>query len=181
MTLNFGFFTILNRVFSRYGSLILIFLFFTESCKVYSFTDATIPPSIKTFKVLPVENLAPYINPVLAPTLTTSILQNIVNKTKLVGVRGSNEADYVIKGTIVEYNPNIIVGVSSSGSSQNALKISMEFVVTNTQNNEESAYQLTRSWPYDYSQSLSQVESSLLPEIVKSFSDDLFNKMFSNW
>lgn len=154
---------------------------FILSCKVYSFNDATIPSNIKTVKVLTVENRAGYINPNFAPQLTTSIQQNIISKTKLTGVKAAGNADYMIKTIITEYNPTITSGIGSSGSNQNQLKITVEVNLTNTQTNEEQNFEITRNWNYDYSTPFSQVESTLLPEILKSFSDDIFNKIFSNW
>ena len=50
--------------------LYILFIFIgISSCKIYTFTDATIPDNIKTVRVGYIENKATYINPQLSVRL----------------------------------------------------------------------------------------------------------------
>ena len=172
---------ILNKIFKF---LFIIFgiqyFILLNSCKVYTFTDATIPTSIKTVNVGYIENKATYVNPQLATSLTTSILQNILSKTRLVGIK-NDQANYVIKGTIYEYNPTQTVGTNTTGASVNRLTVSVKFELTNNVDNSVKEFDIVRNWDFAANLTLQQAETALFTEIVKTISDDLFNQIFSNW
>lgn len=159
-----------------------IFLIFIgyNSCKIYTFTDATIPDNIKTVRVGYIENKATYINPQLGVKLNEKILQTIISKTKLVGVK-NDQANYIIKGTILEYNPSQTIAANSTAATVNRLSVYIKFELTNTVDNTVKEFDLRRNWDFDAGLTLQQVEPKLLDEIIKSFSDDLFNQIFSNW
>lgn len=155
-----------------------------QACKVsYGFNDAgSLPPSVKTIKIAPFENKARYINPQLAQKFTDKVQQKIISNTKLTRTN-SDDADYVINGVITTYDPSQTVGVSAQQASTNRLTITVHVVWKKdaSQNREVEEFDVTRSFDYSAKLSLQQAEGQLIDEAVRSLTDDIFNKMFSNW
>jgi hypothetical protein len=156
-----------------------------SSCGVYSFADVSIPDSIKTVRINFFENRAQYVNPQLSPNLTDRVRQRIVNQTKL-NQTNSDNADYDISATITQYS------VSTSGittdennqkqTSMNNLNVGLTVTLRNQKSGgEPQEYQISRSFPFAATLSLQAAESRLLDEIVTNLTDDIFNRVFSNW
>ena len=159
------------------------FLFFTSlvntGCGIYKFNEAVVPDSIKTIKVNFIENKAPYVNPTLSPRLTDKLRQKIVSQTRLSQTNNDN-ADWIINGNISSY------GFSTSGISQqkeatNRLTVGVHITINDQRANKATDYDVSRSFEFAASTSIQQAESSLGDEIVRSLTDDIFNKIFSNW
>ena len=170
---------------SFFTFLVLNFTFST-GCKVYSFADVSIPDSIKTVRVNFIENRARYINPQLSPTLTDRLKQKIVNQTRLTQVNNDN-ANYDINATVTTYDVSTS-GISSSGTagnqrqaSMNRLTVGVHITVNNTLNNQVQEYDVSRSFEFAATLSLQAAESQLLDEMVRNLTDDIFNRIFSNW
>lgn len=156
-----------------------------NSCGVYSFADVSIPDSIKTVRVSFFENRAPYVNPQLSPALTDRVRQRIINQTKLTQTNSDN-ADYDISAVITNYS------VSTSGistgqnnraeASMNNLNVSITVTLRNQKSGgEPQQIQVSRSFPFAATLSLQAAESRLLDEIITNLTDDIFNRLFSNW
>jgi hypothetical protein len=156
-----------------------------NSCGRYSFADVSIPDSIKTFRINFFENRAQYINPRLAQSLTEHVRQRIINQTKLSQTNSDN-AHYDISAVITNYS------VSTSGISTNDANVrqtsmnNLNVAVTVTLRNQLSGgdpqeFQISRSFPFAASLSLQSAESKLLEEMVTNLTDDIFNRLFSNW
>jgi hypothetical protein len=159
------------------------FLFFTSlvntSCNIYKFNEAVVPDSIKTIKINFIENKAPYVNPTLSPRLTDKLRQKIVGQTKLSQTNNDN-ADWIINGAVTSY------GFSTSGISQqqvasNRLTVGVHITINDQKANKTTEYDVSRSFEFAASHSIQQAESSLGEEIIRSLTDDIFNKIFSNW
>lgn len=155
-------------------------LFLLPGCGIYSFKDSNIPASIKTVKIGFIDNKARYINPQVGQKFTDKILQKIVSGTKLTRTNDDN-ADYVINGTITNYDGTQTVGVSSQQASVNRLTVSLHMILRKTQTNETEEFDVSRSFDYPASYSFQQGEASLLDEVVRTLTDDIFNRIFSNW
>jgi len=159
------------------------FLFFTSlvnsGCRIYKFQDISIPDSIKTIKVNFIENKAPYVNPTLSPRLTDKLRQKIVNQTRMSQTNNDN-ADWIISGNISSY------GFSTSAISQqqvasNRLTVGVHITLNDQKSNQTTEYDVSRSFEFAASQSIQQAEASLGDEIIRSLTDDIFNKIFSKW
>lgn len=162
------------------SALIVLFFFNDATCK-YSVKDtAPIPVEVKTFRVNYLENKAEYVNTQLSPQLTEKLKQKIINTTRLHQTN-NDEAHYDISGYISNYYTNTIsiAGVNSSG---NRLTVGFHLIFKN-QLDESKNFEtdLTRTFDFDANLSLSQAESYLTGDIVKNFTDEIFNKIFSNW
>jgi len=159
--------------------LCVVALFFT-GC--YSFKDInSIPADVKTFRVNYIENRSRgYVNPQLSPQLTDKLRQKIVNQTRLSPVQG-DEADYDIKGEITDYAISTS-GVSNQQAVNNRLTVSVRIVFTNRKD-EKKNFDATISRSFDYSATLTlqQAEGDLMPTILQNVSDEIFNRIFSNW
>ena len=145
----------------------------------YSLKDVSIPPDVKTVKVNLFENRARYINPLLAPRLTDRLRQKIVNQTRLS--QTNNEADYDVSGTITDYSVTTS-GISNQQASSNNLNITVHLVFVNRLDNKANfEADITRNFPFDASLTLQQAESKLADDIIGNLTDEIFNRVFSNW
>ncbi|MFT3822715.1 MAG: LptE family protein [Chitinophagaceae bacterium] len=161
------------------ATICLLTLFFT-GC--YSFKDVnSIPPEIKTFKVNYIENRSRgYVNPQLSPQLTDKLRQKIVNQTRLSPIQG-DDADYDIKGEITDYSVTTS-GISQQQAATNRLTVSVRIVFSNRKD-EKKNFDATVSRNFDYSASLTlqQAEGQLMTTILQNVTDEIFNRIFSNW
>lgn len=155
-------------------------LFLLPGCGIYSFKDSNVDSRIKTIKIGYIENKARYINPQVAQKFTDKIQQKILTGTKLTRTQDDN-ADYVINGTITTYDATQTVGVSAQQASVNRLTVTLHMVWRKTLDNDVVEFDVTRSFDYPASFSVQQGEASLLDEIIRTLTDDIFNRMFSNW
>jgi hypothetical protein len=157
-----------------------------NSCGVYSFADVSIPDSIKTVRINFFENRAQYINPQLSPALTERVRQRIINQTKLSQTNSDN-AHYDISAVITNYSVSTS-GVSTNENSNrreasmNSLNVGVTVTLRNQlSGTEPQQYQINRSFPFSANLSLQAAESRLLDDIVTNLTDDIFNRIFSNW
>ena len=148
-------------------------------CGLYSFTDASVDPNIKTIKLEGFVNNASYVNPQLIPNLNDKLRQKIINQTKLSSTN-SDDAHLIVTGYIAEYYPSTS-GISNKQENMNRLTVTVHIDVNNTLTNEKKAHDVTRNFEFPASQSLQAAETRLLEEMVRSLTDDLFTRMFSTW
>ncbi len=158
----------------------ILLLFLVSGCGVYRFTDVTIDSSLKTFKIVYIENKARYINPQLSPKITEKLRQKLINQTKLGNTNG--DADIEISGYISDYNVSTAGVAAGSTASMNRLTvglvINIKYAKTPEKNLEEN---ISRSFDFVASKLLSTAESELNETMVKNVVDEIFNKLFSKW
>jgi hypothetical protein len=173
-----------KRLFSFIAVLfVFCFLFlgasFTGCSFKYGFKDVSIPDSIKTVKVLYIDNKARYINPQLSPRLTDKLRQKIVSQTKLSQTNGEN-ADWEISGYISDYSFSTSA-ISGQQVANNRLTVSIHITLNNRKADDIKDYDVSRNFEFKGNQSFQQAESSLLDEMIRTLTDEIFNKLFSNW
>lgn len=156
------------------------------SCKVsYGLTEkvSSIPDTIKTVRISLIENRAPYQNPQLSPSLTEQVKRKVSQQTKLTLLNPNAEnADWEISGQITDYSVSTTGVTSANGRSQasiNRLTVTVHITINKRSKTEE--YDVSRSFDFDAAKTLQQAESSLLDEMVRNLSDEIFNKLFSDW
>lgn len=160
---------------------VILFVSFSNSgCNIYKFQDISIPDTIRTVKVNIIENKAPYVNVQLSPRLTDRLRQKIVSQTRLSQTNNESNADWVISGQITNY------GFSTSGISQqreatNRLTVGVHVVVDDQKGGETREYDVSRSFEFAATQSIQQAEANLADEMIRGLTDDIFNRIFSNW
>ncbi len=151
-----------------------------SSCKIYSFKDVSVDYNkIKTVKIGFIENRARYINPQLSPKLTDKLQQKIVSQTKLTRTN-NDDAHFQINGYISGYDVSTS-GISAQSTVTNRLTVSVHINFRNTVDDKNEEFDISRSFDFSAQLSLQQAENSLLDEIVRTTTDEIFNKIFSNW
>lgn len=146
----------------------------------YSFNTTSIPAEIKTVRVRYIDNKARYINPQLSPQLTDRLRQKIVSQTKLTQVNNEN-ADYDIEGSITQYDVSTS-GISSQQVATNRLTVGVSLILHDNKTGKEPK-NITASRSFDFSATLTlpQAEQRLQDEIIRNLTDEIFNKIFSDW
>ncbi len=150
------------------------------SCKIYSFRDVSIDyTKIKTIKIGFIENRARIVNPQLSSQLTDKLQQKIVNQTKLTRTN-NDDAHYQITGYISDYSIST-AGVSAQQAATNRLTVGVHIKLKNTVENKEQEFDITRNFDFSATLSLDQAQAQLQTEMLQGLTDEIFNRIFSNW
>ena len=171
----------IKSIYSKYAKLLLVVLAIVSiqgTCR-YSLKDVSIPPEIKTVRVFFIENKARYINPQLSPKLSDKLRQKIINQTRLS--QTNNDADYEISGYISDYSVNTS-GISQQQVASNNLNVTVHIIFKNRRDEKKNfEADITRNFPFSASKSLTQAEAELNEQMVTNLTDEIFNRIFSNW
>ncbi|HWJ92133.1 MAG TPA: LptE family protein [Flavisolibacter sp.] len=164
---------------------VLMAALLNSGCHIYSFKEtAPLADSIKTVRIQYIENRAPYVNPQLSPNLTERLKQKILNQTRL-SQTNNEDAHLSITGYISDYSPSTVGISNSTGRSQtsvNRLTVTVHItLMRQLENKPPQEFDVSRSFDFSANQSLQQAESQLLDEMVRNLSDEIFNRLFSNW
>ena len=165
----------MKRLFFLYT---LIMSLLCVSC--YSFSGASINPAVKTFSVSYFNNNAEIVNPTLSQTITEALKDKFLSRTSLKLVDNGGDMDFI--GTITSYNTTPQAITNDQVAAMNRLSVTINVKYTNAVDNKLNFVKsYTRYQDYDSSLSLSEVESSLVDEIVAQLVDDIFNETAVNW
>ncbi len=171
----------------RTGIAALIFLIALASCKVYSFKDTSIPPEVKSIHIGYIENRARLVNPALAPALNDALRQKINNQASRLSQIQGTDADYDITAWISDYSYST-AGVSNQQAASTRLTVTVHLVFKNNLDptgkkvapaNFEA--DVSRNFDFAATTSITDAETQLLPTISSNMTDEIFNKLFSNW
>lgn len=154
-------------------------LFIASSCGIYTFKDVSIPPEIKTIKLNFIENKARYINPQLSPRLSNKLQEKIVNQTRL-SRSTSDDADWVVSGVITQYDV-ITSAISAQQASNNRLTVAVHIVLKDNKTGKDQEYDVSKSFEFSAQQTLQQAETALAEDMIRGLTDEIFNRLFSNW
>jgi hypothetical protein len=172
-----------DRYFRQSICLLVIFLF-VSACGVYSFKDVSIPPEVKSIHIGFIENRARYVDPQLSPQLTDKLKQKISSQTKLTQIQ-TEDADYDVTAYVSAYDITT-AGVSNQAASINRLTVSVHLALKNRLNEQKLGTpdfetDISRNFDFPATQSFTDAQVSLLPQILQQLTDDIFNRLFSNW
>ena len=165
----------------------IVFLLGFASCKIYSFKDTSIPAEVKTIHLAYIENRARLVNPALAPALNDALRQKINNQASRLSQIPGNDADYDITAWVSDYNYSTS-GISGQTASSNRLSVTVHIVFKNNLDptgkkvppaNFEA--DVTRNFDFSAQTTITDAEAQLLPTITSNMTDEIFNKLFSNW
>ena len=163
--------------------IVLLTVLLLTSCGVaikYSLSGASIPPDAKTFSVAYFPNNATMVSPILSSTLTEALVDMFSRRTRLQQVEEGG--DFAFEGEITNYT-SVTASVSSDDYAVlNRLTITVSVRFTN-------AIDETKSWSksfsayedYDSTQLLTEVEGTLIPDIVDKLVTDIFMASASDW
>jgi hypothetical protein len=156
----------------------LLFIALFSGC--YSFKDVSIPNDVKTARVTFFENKARYVNPQLSPQLTDKVRQKVNNQTRLTLVQ-SEDADYDIGGYVSDYSITTSA-ISGQQSATNRLTVTVTIVFRNNKDQTKNfEAPISRSFEFAATMSLQAAEAQKNDEIIQNLSDEIFNRIFSNW
>lgn len=151
------------------------------SCGIYSFTGASIPPTMKTVSVDFFENNAPLVVSYLSTDFTEALKERIRNQSGLSMVR--TDADASFSGRITGYtiNPTAVQGNDRAGLNRLSITVSVKY--TNTVNptlNFEEPFTRFKDFSTNAGPIQSQ-EQQLIKDINSMLTEDIFNRAFANW
>ena len=63
----------------------------------------------------------------------------------------------------------------------NRLTVGVHITLMNQLSNTKQEYDVSRSFEFDANVTLQAAERQLLEEMVRNLTDDIFNRVFSNW
>ena len=158
-----------------------------SSCKIYSFKDVSIPAEVKTIHISYIENRAPLVNPQLAPQLNDALRQKINNQASRLGQIPTSDADYDVSGWVSGYSYSTS-GVSNQQASTNRLTVTVHIIFKNHLDPTgkkvapaDFEADVTRNFDFSAQTTITEAEPQLMPTIVSNLTDEIFNKLFSNW
>ena len=177
-------FSIFNAQLSQLNACFLLLtsyflLLSISSCGVYSFKDVSIPPEVKTVKIGFIENKARYVDPQLSPRLTDRLQQKITGQTRLTRTN-SDDAHYQISGYVSEDNITT-AGISNQTAATNRLTIGVHITFRNTLTGKTQDFDIARNFDFNANLTRQQAEAALYEDILKNLTDEIFNRIFSNW
>nr|WP_259068481.1 LptE family protein [Mucilaginibacter sp. X4EP1]MCS3813929.1 hypothetical protein [Mucilaginibacter sp. X4EP1] len=162
---------------------VICFVLICPSCKL-SLNGTSIPPTMKTIRVDFFENNAALVVNNLSTTFTEALKDRVRNTTRLSIVR-VEEADAVMSGSITDYNiaPVSINATSNNvapiaGASRLSITVSVKYVDNiDKKNSFEQSFTKTENFSGD----IATHEQTLIADLNKQLTEDIFNRAFANW
>lgn len=172
----------MSRVLFRGAIIALLgFSLALAGCSVrYSFTGASISPDVKSVTISPFPNVAPLVNPTLSSTLTEALKERFSSQTSLALQDFGGHLQF--EGEITGYSvaPTAIQGDETAALNRLTVVVQVRF-----RNLKDPSADFDRSFTayeeFDSNLQITQVESSLVPEIVKRLVEDIFNASVARW
>ena len=150
------------------------------SCHVYSFTGASIDPSVKTFTIKPFTNQASIVVPGLSQSLTDDLRNKILSNSNLSQATSNGDLEY--SGAVTQYTVAPSAATAAQVASLNRLTISVQVDFTNHKNVKQSWSQIfSRYADYNSQQNLNSIQNDLIKQINDQLVEDIFNKAVVNW
>ena len=150
------------------------------SCISYKFTGTSINYDlIKTIQIDNVPNRAPYGWAPMEAMFNNKLQDLYANQTRLKLVKRGG--DLQIAGEITGYD-QFNKSISADGySSQVQLRMTVNIRFRNVKTNESWEKQFSATTQYDSNQQLSAVQETLVNEMVKDLTDQIFNATVADW
>ena len=180
-----------GKIFPRFmrlvGNLVLLSLlivtlvgiWLVQGCS-YSFTGASISPTVKSISISYLPNNSLLVQPTLSRKLTEAIRDKFTNQSSLALV-GSN-GDLNIEGEITGYTTEPVAITGEQQAALQRLKITVNIRFTNKQDpTQDFESSFSRFQDYNSQQRLADVEETLIEIINEELAQDIFNKAVVNW
>ncbi|MEI7723680.1 MAG: LptE family protein [Bacteroidota bacterium] len=160
---------------------LIVLMLLLNSCRMsYSFTGASISPSVKTVSIAYIPNNAGLVVPTLSRTFTDALRNYFTSQTNLVLVDRSGDLN--LDGAITQYVvvPVAIQGNETAAMNRLTIVVSVKFTnKTDTKQNWEQTF--SRYVDYASTYNLSSVQDGLIADITEQLVQDIFNKAVVNW
>jgi hypothetical protein len=166
--------------YKSFGILVLsVFLLFSSCSVNYSFVGVDIGDA-KTVTIKYFTNNAALTNPIFPQQLTEGLKDIFLQQTRL-DLQDKN-GDLIFEGSIDRYDVAPAAIQSGEQASLNRLTVSVSVTFTNTIKEQDSfETSFSRFADFPGNQDLSQVESTLMDEIIEQLTQDILNKALGNW
>ncbi|HRH10327.1 MAG TPA: LptE family protein [Bacteroidia bacterium] len=159
---------------------VLLVISFTACKPRISLSGATIPPEAKTISVGFFTNNTSLGAPSLSQRFTEKLRDVVSQQTNLSLVK--QNGDLTFEGYIADYNVGPVAVQSTDQASTNRLTISVQVKYTNKFEEVKSFDQtFTRFADFPTTKNISEEEASLVSEIYRQLTEDIFNRAFNNW
>lgn len=161
--------------------LLITFLMGFNQCSIkYSFTGASISPSVKTYTISDFPNRARLVNPTLSDYVNEQLRDKFTRQTSLD--YANNGGDLEFEGSITGYDIKPIAVQKDDVAAQNRLSIEISVKFTNN-NDHDQDFDTSFSAYYDFSSeyNISDIEETAVEDIITKIVDDVFNKSVANW
>ncbi len=146
----------------------------------YSLSGASIPVDAKTFSVQYFPNNAAMVSTILSSTMTDELRTIFQQRTRLTEV--SDNGDFAFEGEIINYTSTTSSVSSGDYALLNRLTITVRVRFTNMIDESKSySKTYTAFQDYDSTQLLTEVEDTLVPQIVEEIVLDIFQDAASDW
>ena len=143
--------------------------------------SGSMPEEWESFTVEMIENNAANCPLSYGPVLTEILKDGIQNNTRLV-LNTDGMGEIVLTGVISAYNVMPIAVQADDNASQNRLTISVKFdLIINEPEADKVKFSATRFADFESNVNLASVESQLIDDINSQISQDVINKLLSNW
>ncbi|HKM93908.1 MAG TPA: LPS assembly lipoprotein LptE [Prolixibacteraceae bacterium] len=170
----------MNRLF-KFLFWTVVFVAMLVGCTIkYSFTGASISPMVKTYTVYDFPNRARLVNPTLSDYFAEQLRDKFTRQTSLGYTNDGGDLEF--EGSISDYDVKPISVTGDDIAAQNRLTIKIKVKFTNN-NDPDSDFETEFSAYADFNSEMiiSDVEDTLVEQIVKQIIDDVFNKSVANW
>ncbi|MFT6845352.1 MAG: hypothetical protein ACJAUV_001546 [Flavobacteriales bacterium] len=160
---------------------LLVVCVFISSCKVnYSFTGGSVPAQANTFSVDYFSVNAPLASPTINQVLTEGLKDYLLGQTRLDLAKNNGDIQY--SGVVTNYTISPIAIQSDESASTNRLSVTIKVNYVNVFEEEKNSEKsFTRFADFDRNTQLSDVEETLLEEIVTQLVQDIFNSTLGDW
>jgi len=127
------------------------------------------------------------VNPSLAPALNDALRQKINNQASRLAQWQTSDADYDVTAWVSGYS-YATSGISNQQASSDRLTVTVHIVFKNNLDptgkkvppaNFEA--DVSRNFDFAATTTITDAEQQLLPTITSNLTDEIFNKLFSNW
>lgn len=143
--------------------------------------SGSMPEEWKSFAVEMIENNAPNCPLSYGPVLTEILKDGIQNNTRLV-LNTEGEGEITLTGLISGYNVSPIAIQTNDNATKNRLTIRVQFeLIINSPEVQKVNFVSTRFADFDSNVNLASIESQLIDDINTQVSQDVINKLLSNW
>lgn len=140
------------------------------------------PPEWEKFYLITLDNEAPNTPLSYAATLSERLKDGVQNNTRLLLSNEQSGAQVVISGVIAQYSIDPVALQDGDVAAQNRLTVRVNFQIDiSAPEEDQKTLTATRFVDYDASTDLGIVESELLSTVNDQITQDLINKLLSNW
>lgn len=152
------------------------------ACKVsYSLTGGTLSTNVKTFSVQYFPNRAPLVNPNLSDQFVEDLKEKFRSQTSLDEVVDA-DGHLNFEGEITGYRTQALDIKADEIAATNRLTVTIKVRFINeieSENDFDKSFSAFAD--YDSTKQLTDVEDSLLEEILEQIIDDIYNEAVVNW